>query len=195
MKKIIFTISCLTFFIPSFLFAQTGNHFGEQKFLSYNVEYLGIKGDTIVDATGITYKSYVFPESHEDKFLPERYWGTYALYFAGDVMSFRLTIRNEGRRTYRNLKIETFQEFLDIDGGQGQAIGDNNKHAWFIERLGPEEEIVLDGEFLIPTIGESGIDQTHLRISHWGLEDREEQPIERGEVVLEDFQAGLWCPF
>lgn len=71
----------------------------------------------------------------------------------------------------------------------GEGIGDDNKHVWFIDKLSPGEEIVFQGEFFIPRIGESGIDQTHLRISHQDFKG-----IEKGQIIIEDYQAGLWCP-
>lgn len=168
--------------------AITGEHLGEQRYLSYRVEYLSPEGVTIVDGSGFTFISECCT-THENIFLPERYWGGYPLYFAGQTLQFRVILKNKGRRTYRNLKVETFQEFLNSDGGQGKPMGENNHHTWLVERLGAGEEIILEGTFEIPFAGESGLDQTHLRISHLTTGSRE-----KGEIILEDFQAGLWCP-
>lgn len=176
--------------LPPLIFAQTGNHFGEQKFLTYRIEYLEPLGVTIVDKTGVTYKPFYNNwQIYQDKILPDRYFGEYSLYFTGGTVRFEVTVKNEGPRLYRNLLIESFQEFLNIDGGPGEVMGDNNKNIWFVEKLGPQKEIVLEGEFGIPTLGESGIDQTHLRISHWTPKQ-----FTKGQIILEDFQAGLWCP-
>lgn len=187
--KSLIVILILLFLTPSLTFAQTGNHFGEQKFLSYYIEHLSALGVTTVDGNGITYKPDAGGESHEDTILPAQYFGDYPLYFASGTMEFEVTIENIGPRTYRNLKIETFQEFLNIEGEMGEGIGDDNHNVWFIDRLGPGEEATFNGEFLIPRIGESGIDQTHLRISH-----QDSKGTEKGQVILEDYQAGLWCP-
>ena len=188
-KKILTSVFLFGLLTPFFATAQTGNHFGEQEFISYRIEYLDSPGITTADAAGITYESFAGYYRHEDKILPERYFGIYSLYFAKNTMRFKLFLKNNRDRTFRNLKIETFQEFLNTEGGRGGAMGDNNKQAWFLEKFGPGEEIVLSGEFNIPSLGEGGIDQTHLRISHNTASDRE-----KGEIILEDFQAGLWCP-
>lgn len=196
-NKILVGIFILIVAIPLLVSAQTGNHFGEQKFITYSIEYLDPLGVTVVDETGITYIPFQYGESHNDTILPERYFGSYSLYFAGGTLNFKAIIKNNGPRTYQNLKIETFQEFLNIEGGPGEGMGNDNKSIWFIEKLGPEEEVLLWGEFIIPLIGESGIDQTHLRISHWGPKDRKEKfpdQFMKGQILLEDFQAGLWCP-
>lgn len=168
--------------------AITGNHFGEQKYISYRIEYLFPEGVTVVGENGIDFISECCT-AHENIFLPDRYFGEYPLYFAGQTLQFRVVLKNEGRRTYRNLKVETFQEFLNPDGGKGEAMGEGNRHEWFLKKLGAGEEITLEGEFTIPLVGQSGIDQTHLRISHFTPSDKE-----KGEIILEDFQAGLWCP-
>lgn len=175
--------------VPLFISAQTGNHFGEQKYLTYSIEYLNQLGVTQVSEAGIDFKPFGCCPSHQNTILPDRYFGSYPLYFTGITFHFRVIIKNDSPRTYRNLGVETFQEFLNIDGGLGRAMGENNKNVWFVEKLEPQKEIILEGEFAIPLISESGIDQTHLRISHWSNNN-----ISKGQVILEDFQAGLWCP-
>lgn len=176
------------FLAPAFVFGQTGNHFGEQKLLTYRIEYLNPLGITMVDGSGITYIGSGYWK-HEDNILPVKYFNDYPLYFTGGLLRFKLFVKNEGNRIHRNLKIETFQEFLNTESSQGKTMGDDNRQEWFLEKLGAGEEIILSGEFRIPSVGESGIDQTHLRISYNTPSDRE-----KGEIILEDFQAGLWCP-
>jgi len=189
-KKIFVGVFASSFLLPFFVSAQTGNHFGEQKFIDYRIEYLSPLGVTVVDETGITYQYFENNyQLHEDRVLPGQYFDSYPLYFAGGAMQFRLFIKNTSNRTYRNLKIETFQEFLNISGGRGEAMGGNYQREWLVDKLGSGEEIVLSGEFDIPLLGASGIDQTHLRISHQSNSDQE-----KGQIIIEDFQAGLWCP-
>lgn len=196
-NKISIAILAFTIAVPFIVEAQTGNHFGEQKFLKYRIEYLDPQGVTIVDEEGITFKAWGCCEFREDIILPQRYFGDYPLYFAQDTLRFRVIIENDGPRTYKNLQIETFQEFLDIAGDVGEPMGNDNRNAWFIEKLGPGEEIILTGQFVIPSLGESGIDQTHLRVSHLDSQNGkrgEGIQFTNGQIILEDFQAGLWCP-
>lgn len=189
MKRTLIVLFSIAAFLPLSVFAQSANHYGERDYLSYRIEYLAPLGDTVVSEAGIDfiYDGYSHPL---DKFLPEEYYGHYPLYFSGGILDFKVIIKNEGKREYRNLKIETFQEFLNHEGLKGEPIGGNNKQSWFVDKLGPGQEIVLNGEFYIPSIGESGIDQTHLKISHGNSSENE-----KGQVILEDFQADLWCPF
>ncbi len=198
MKKILVSISILLVAMPVFVYGQTRTHWGERKPLSYHIEYLDSSGITLVNENGIDFLMWGYHRiDFVNKILPEKYFGEYPLYFAGNLLYFKVIIKNDSQRTYRNLKIEAFQEFLNIDGGQGEPMGNNNQNIWFVEKLGPNQEIVLLGEFNISLINESGIDQTHLRISHWSINDREEKfdgQFEKGQVILEDFQAGLFCP-
>jgi len=196
-KKFLVLIISFLIFIPQPSGATTGNHFGERKFLSYSIEYLDPLGTTVVDETGITYKPFTCCVSYEDTILPDEYFGDYTLYFAGGILNFKVMIKNDGPRTFPNLKIETLQEFLNIAGGEGEAMSEDNKNTWFIEKLEPGEEVTLAGEFWIPRVTESGIDQTHLRITHWSQKDRGDGfggQFQKGQIILEDFQAGLWCP-
>jgi len=164
--KIFIGILALVFALPFFAAAQTGNHFGEQKFLSYHIEYLTPFGDTISSANGIDFLQNGYLLEHLDTVLPKKYWGTYPLYFSEGILQFNVVIKNDGAREFRHLKIETFQEFFSIKGNAGQALPGNNYHFWKVDKLATGQKITLDGEFFIPTTDESGLDQTHLRISH-----------------------------
>jgi len=174
---------------PFGVYAQTGQHLGEARFLEYSIDYLSPLGITTVHEGGITYAPFGFVPRTESTFLSEEYFGEYALYFSEDTMPFCVNISNTGPRVFKNLKVETYQEFLDIAGNEGEPIGENNYHSWQILELGAYEEVRLCGDFDIPSVGSSGIDQTHLVISHQNSSGKK-----LGQVILEDFQAGLWCP-
>ena len=173
------------------LLEQTGKHAGEERFLEYAIEYLDPKGVTSVDATGITYEPFTGGSSHEDTILPERYYGGYALYFFGDTLTFRVHLINTGKRSYRNLRVVAVQELLNSDGGTGEAFGEPEANVWYVEELGGGEEVVLEGTVKIVG-GEAGIDQTHLQILHWDPSGAGAQGL--GRVIVDDPQAGLWCP-
>ena len=171
--------------------AQTGNHTGEQSPLQYRIEYLSPSGVTTADAGGITFTPFGCCVMHTDEILPARYFGDYPLYFTESVLHFRVVIKNNSHRTYRNLRVEATQEFLNTDGGVGVPIGSDPTSSWTVDKLGAFEELVLSGSFAIPSSGESGIDQTHLRILRG---NERATDTENGEVILDDTQAGLWCP-
>ena len=197
MRKIL--ILYLAIFIvsqASFALAEgvkIGNHYGEVENLQYSVKYLEPKGVTTVDDYGITFKPFFFVWSFLPEILPAKYFGDWPLYFTGETMNFKVHLKNTGKRTFRNIKIIAIQEFLNHDGGKGENIGSNNVQDWFLSRLGSGEEIILDGIFEIPLVGESGLDQTHLQILHYpdsaSINDKG-----AGRVIIDDFQAGIWCP-
>jgi len=172
---------------------KTGNHYGEAGYLAYSIEYLEPKGITIVNDYGITFKPFDFDWSFLPEILPSKYFGDWPLYFTGDTLHFKVHLKNIGKRTFRNLKIIAIQEFLNPDGGKGENIGDNNSVDWFLAHLGPGEEIILEGIFEIPLVGESGLDQTHLLISHW-KDGNNVSGDNRGRIITDDPQAGIWCP-
>lgn len=169
------------------------NHGGEIKNLVYFIEYLSPKGVTTADSSGITFKPYEFDWSFMPKVLPEKYFGDYDLYFAGETMNFRVHLKNTGKRTFRNLKVFAYQELLNSEDGAGDPIGSENSQNWFIPVLRGGEEVVLDGSFDIPVLGEGGLDQTHLKIVHWLGGDPSTASVE-GNVIIDDPQAGIWCP-
>ncbi|OHA06845.1 MAG: hypothetical protein A2934_00595 [Candidatus Sungbacteria bacterium RIFCSPLOWO2_01_FULL_47_10] len=182
--------------VPFFASAEamkTGNHTGEERFLEYSIEYLDPQGVTTVDSLGIWFKPFYYGWSFLPTIVPEKYFDNYPLYFSGDILNFRVRLKNTGKRVFENIKIIAIQERLNPSGLKGADIGDQNTSKWFVERLGPGEIITLNGSFAIPYSGESGLDQTHLQIMHWPNEDftREVGP---GRIIIDDFQAGIWCP-
>lgn len=172
------------------LTSKAGNHLGEIPLLDYWIEYLDAKGITTVDETGIDYGGL----GHEDAILPERYFGEYPLYFTGNTLRFVVHIKNVGKRTYKNLRVVTAQEFLNIEGEAGEPFPDSYLHDWFVPELRSGDEIVLHGSMLIPNILSSGIDQTHLQILHWDNEGEDKKNVGSGRVIVDNPQAGIWCP-
>ena len=169
---------------------KTGNHFGEIPPLDYRIEYLDAKGITTVNETGIDYGGF----GHENTILPEEYFHEYPLYFTGDTLRFAVHIKNVSKRTYKNLRVVTAQEFLNDEGGAGEPFPDSYLHDWFVRSLRPGEEDVLEGSMLIPNILSSGIDQTHLQILHWDSGGEDKKNVGSGRVIVDDPQAGIWCP-
>ena len=182
-----------SFAIAPSTFSQTGQHFGEARALEYSIEYLDPKGVTTADENGITFAPFSCCVSHSNEVLPESYFGDYPLYFSNSAMHFRVVLRNTSRRTFRNLQVEAMQEFLNTGGGAGEEMGGEARSMWFVEELGPGEEMILIGAFNIPNVEGSGIDQTHLRISH-ASENNFGDQFDKGQVIIDDPQAGLWCP-
>ena len=169
---------------------QTGEHVGEVNSLKYHIEYLNPLGVTTADATGITYDS-IFGTNHETTLLPDTYWGDYPLYFSGGTLHYRIHLSNSSGRSFHHIKVFAWQEFLNIDGHAGEPMHETPE-SWYIETLRGNETIVLEGTFTIPFSGSSGIDQTHLQILHWAPGGVD--PVGSGRVIVDDPQAGLWCP-
>ncbi|MDP3962896.1 MAG: hypothetical protein Q8Q39_00140 [bacterium] len=177
---------------PARLDSKTGNHAGEEINLRYAVEYLDPLGVTIADADGITYAPFSYAPSYESKVYPTQYFGSYPLYFSGMTLHFRVHITNTDRRMFRNLQLLAWQEWLHESGGSGEAFAEPNLNEWFVDALQPGQTIVLEGTSAIP-FGPSGLDQTHLQIIHRNGDDSL-QINGGGEIIVDDPQAGIWCP-
>ncbi|OGZ06783.1 MAG: hypothetical protein A3C93_02335 [Candidatus Lloydbacteria bacterium RIFCSPHIGHO2_02_FULL_54_17] len=169
-------------------------HKGEKPSIAYHIEYLSPLGVTTAGPTGITYAPYGYYPTFEPTVLPARYFRTYPLYFGGESFAFVVHLENTGKRTYRNLLVITAQEFLNTEGGAGVPFPGEAAHNWSVPKLGPGESIALSGAMTLPAFGSSGIDQTHLQILHWENDETELEDVGKGRVLLDDPQAGLWCP-
>jgi hypothetical protein len=143
------------------------SHKGEVPPIEYRIEYQSALGVTTVGGSGITYAPFGFVPTFEPTILPERYFGSYPLYFSNGPFTFTVHIKNIGKRTYRNLLVVTAQELLNTNGSAGVLFPGDAAHNWFVGELRSGEEVALSGTMHIPAFGSSGIDQTHLQILHW----------------------------
>ncbi len=179
---------------PVALAADAAWHRGEDPYLEYRIEYHEPQGVTTVDAAGIHYNPFFFWPSFEATILPERYFGDYPLFFAGDPLEFSVHLKNTGPRHFRNLYVAAGQELLNPEGRAGTPFPDTPIAAWRVRSLGPGETVALSARIeRLPTGVPSGIDQTHLWIRHDDASGRE-TGAGPGRVIVDDPQAGLWCP-
>ncbi len=88
------------------------------------------------------------------------------------------------------MRVIAVQEFLNVEGGAGTLFPEPNANVWEAPELLPDQELVFEGFSAIPN-GPSGLDQTHLQIIHLNGEDKENSG---GEIIVDDPQAGIWCP-
>ena len=173
---------------------QVAKHKGDAKFLSYEIVYLDELGVTTVHNSGIDFIPFVGLPTFSGEILPAEYFGEYPLYFAGNAVEFKVHIQNTGRRTYKNLLVIAGQELLNTGGGTGELFTDPLTVHWVVPTLVPDQEVILAGEFFIPNGTGSGIDQTHLQIIHYNGVVAEESPVHGGQIIVDDSQAGIWCP-
>ena len=176
------------------LISPTGNHIGEKPPLQYSIEYLDPKGITTVGPTGIIFAPFSDSATQDPTILPLRYFGSYPLYFTNSTMNFVVHLKNVSQRTYQNLLVTASQEFLNADGGWGAPFPSSYISDWSVDELKPEQYITLSGSLSIPDLSASGIDQTHLQILHWDGSGKAQENIGSGRVILDDSQAGIWCP-
>jgi len=195
MRYVVATVAFLGLLIsPLFVLAAPGGHIGEISPFEYKIEYSDSEGVTTVNADGIAFVPFEGPPTFSGEVLPEKYWDEYSLYFEGDVMEFTVHITNISRRTYKNLHIIAIQELLNENGMAGEVFSGDSTTEWFVETLGSGQTVWLEGKFEIPFGVDSGIDQTHLQILHGkGSRDLGDEP-HKGRVIIDDPQAGLWCP-
>lgn len=172
----------------AFLSAQ-GNHFGEEQDLHISVEYLGSSGYTTTDYKGIHYHFYgmVFDEL---KIYPSWTYGQkYPLYFMGQDMNFRVTIKNikeKGAKPFK-IRVHAANFTMNTDGFAERIIAPPSQ--WIVESLRPGESKVIEGSINIPidpTLP-SGLDFTAIRVFHMN------NGHDQNAGFIKEFRS-VWCP-
>lgn len=194
--------------------------------LEFTVTYLDPQGRTVADDQGIHYHHEVLSQqsgitpvwvTHESKILPEKYFGSYPLYYSGQTMRYQIRLSNTGNRSLKRITVVAIQEYLNASGEVGVRIGPDAVRDWFVPRLKKGESVTLEGSILIPVLGESGLDQTHIQVfkSRKNTDDNDNGPAEGQDeserqesihhnhghdenkadrLIFEEIQAGIWCP-
>lgn len=190
--------------------------------LTFTITYLDPWGETIADATGLHfYHLVISSQAHispplvtndPNTILPPQYWTTYPLYYAGMTMNYRLTLKNDGKARYRDIKIDVYQAYLNPDGSLGpDKIGSDALRQFLVPEVGPEQSLDFMGSIAIPTNATSGLDQTDVivyqdRKPHPGMDDHDEgddlkefapRDMRRhvhGKIIFWEPQVGIWCP-
>jgi hypothetical protein len=174
-----------------------GKHIGDARPLEIEIVYLNPPGTLTIDETGETYYFPVWDFTwHVDREYEEQYYGTYAIYFIGQTLEFEIRIRNTYNRTYRNLKVVAIQEYHLAPGTEyGERMPGDSVDEWFIERLGPGEEVVLRGEHYAGPSTVPGLNQTHVQVFHWSNDQGRGGDGEGpGRLFWDDPEAGVYCP-
>jgi len=172
-----------------------GQHIGDAEPLNWDIEYYDEWGRTVCDETG----GHFYHDrccggflDHDPTWIyPEEVWGTYPMYYIGTTMRYRITLTNNGKRSYRNLRVVAIQEYLSPDHLWGERMGHDAARDWFIQELRGGESVVLEGAFSIPADAQPGLDQTHLQVQHW---DQGRGLPGPGSVIIDDVRAAIWCP-
>lgn len=181
---------------------QQGGHIGDAAPLEYEIVYMGFPGILTIDESGAR---YYFPEwdrtREADGSYGEEHFGTYAVYFIGDYMSFEIHLRNTSKRTYRNLKVVSTQEYHFTEGAEsGTPLPGESTQEWFVRELRGNEEMVLEGRALVTDETLPGLDQTHVTVLHWvngkqvPLNAQLKGARAEGRIFVNDPEAGIYCP-
>ncbi|MCK4757968.1 MAG: hypothetical protein KAS67_05930 [Thermoplasmata archaeon] len=164
----------------------------------YWIEYLDPADQTIVNESGIWFHtSGNYPEQlthipfNQTFVIPEKDYGVYPLYNHSNPVQFRIHITNQESVAIEGLEITAIQErhndvtIWDYHGQmnlfQGQWLAGDPVEMWSIASIEPGETICLDGTYDVYGRG-WGLDQTHLKISV------------NGNLVVDDSEAGVYCP-
>lgn len=166
--------------------------------IDYSIEYLDYLDQTMVDAAGIhfftsgaypgLYHSVLFNETFV---IPASDYGTYPLYNSSMPLHFAVTIINNNDLAISNIGVRATQErhndmtiwdrFGPLTLYKGQAMEGNSISSWVIDSLAPGETITLQGVYWFQGRG-WGLDQTHLTITT------------NGTTIVNDPEAGVYCP-
>lgn len=182
--------------------SAAGKHIGDAAPIQVEIVYKDAPGILTIDERGAT---YYFPAWNwtfrEGGVYDESYYGTYPVYFIGQTMTFEMHIKNTSNRTYRNLKVVATQEYhLAAGASYGEPMPGDSSEEWFIEKLGPHEELVLTGYHYAPYNTLPGLDQTHVEIYHWSngkiipIDIQVRSAKAPGRLFWNDPEAGVYCP-
>jgi PKD repeat protein len=166
--------------------------------ITYSIQYLNPADLTTVDSAGIHfYTSGMYPEKYhtipfnQSFTIPSSDYGTYYLYNSSTPLHFKVTITNNGANALNNLVVKTVQErhndvtiwdsLGEITLYKGQVMDGNSSEYWIIPTLGPGMSATLEGFYFAEGRG-WGLDQTHLIIKM------------NGDVIVDDPEAGVYCP-
>lgn len=166
--------------------------------IDYSLEYLDPADETIVDGDGIHfYTSGAYPEKyHSIPFngtfvIPTYDYGTYLLYNGSTPVHFTITIMNTNEITLSNIVVSATQErhndvtIWDSQGEitfyKGQVLEGDSTSSWVIDTLASGESVTLEGFHWFQGRG-WGLDQTHLTITM------------NNNTIVDDPEAGVYCP-
>lgn len=179
---------------------QQGKHIGDANSLEYEIVYTEDVGTLVIDENGKTYYFNWGRIQHVSGSPDEKYYGTYAVYFIGQYMHYEVHLKNTGQRTYKNLRVIGTQEYHE-DTEKGVDMPGSPTQEWYVEHLGPGDEVVLSGKYYAPYGTASGLDQTHLQISHWNNgghvpihASMKQSAHTLGRTFIDDPEAGVYCP-
>ena len=166
--------------------------------LEYSVDYVDQADMTTVDSGGIHFfTSGANPDRlitvpfNSTYVLPQEDYGDYALYNRTTPVHFVIHITNMNQYAHGNVVVWATQEFHntvtiwdhlgELDLFKGMPLGGDSTEYWNIGTLAPGQTITLEGYHYF--IGRGwGLDQTHLSISVGG------------NVIVDDSEAGVYCP-
>ncbi|MBI5000573.1 MAG: PKD domain-containing protein [Euryarchaeota archaeon] len=166
--------------------------------IAYSIEYLDPADQTIVNGTGIWFfTSGAYPSMHHGVpynatyRLPESDYGTYNLYNRSTPVRFAIHIRNMDAAAHKNLVVRAIQERHDnvtiwdrygmLQLHKGDAMDGFSTSEWPLATIAPGANVTLVGVYEFEGRG-WGLDQTHLVIAMGGT------------VVVDDPEAGVYCP-
>jgi len=152
-----------------------GDHTGELEYLDITIEYL--------DYFGIRDDGYV-------------------IFYIGQPMRYRITIKNTSGRTFGHLELVALQEYYEDEVcdrwwypypqeviiQKGDPMPGDSIQIWEDIYLGPYSEIVLEDTYTPPIQTCDGLDRTHLLIKHFnngGL---------HAALLYDDPELGVYCP-
>jgi hypothetical protein len=127
-------------------------HYSEMKMLYAEIEFDDPSGSTLVDETGITYY-YKGNVDHDPNLVyPEKYYGTYPLYFPTSIVPTKITVTNYGPWAIAKHMIVTEVHVINLDGSLGTTLISPDVFKFEVA-LG--ETVTIFGTFTLPPVGKS----------------------------------------
>jgi fibro-slime domain-containing protein len=166
--------------------------------IEYSIQYLDPADETIVDPLGIHFFTsgaypgmYHYVPYNQSFTLPASDYGVYALYNDSTPVRFRITLTNLDQTAVNGVIVKTIQErhndvtiwdsLGEVTLHKGQVMDGNSTSIWMVNSIAPGETITLDGYYQAQGRG-WGLDQTHLIVKANGM------------TLVDDSEAGVYCP-
>jgi hypothetical protein len=182
-SSIVATVAALAFAIPTA--SAEGAHEGESADLNATIEFLDRQLTTTVGPGGTSFGGGAPDPAFT---YPQAFWGSFAGYYIGTTMHFRVTLENtaaQGNKTF-NLTVSAASNAVELNGSDGVAIGAPQQ--WSVTGLAPGQTQVVEGSVAITGANiPVGLDVTRITLSH---------PNQGGDPTAGIIKVctGIWCP-
>jgi hypothetical protein len=160
----------------------------EGKGLRYRLIYRHPVAFSQASAGGIQYNLPGKFMQNPSEVVPQRYWGTYPVYYHGQMVEYDIEIENTGKTSLRDLAVTAAEEVFNGQGGPGARLPTDEGRGE-VKLLKPGETVKLHNGFQITSdwTWHGSLEQTHVRVTT-------SAGAGQSKLLAEAYQAGIIDP-